>query len=71
MYPEKVTYNFENLFNGDKALGDAMNKVLNDNNMVIFEDVKQGYEASFDIIFKDLVNKIFARIPLNEIFVYD
>lgn len=71
LVPEKAEYRFENLFNGDKQLGDAMNKILNDNEKEIFKDVGSGYGDSFALLFKDMANKIFARVPTNEIFIYD
>lgn len=67
--PEKMTFRFDNLFNGDKRLGDEINKVLNENWDSIFNDVKAGYDESFGLIFKDLANRVFTRVPFNEIFL--
>lgn len=68
--PEKMTFNFENLFNGDKRLGDEINKVINENWEAIFNDVRSSYEESFGLIFKDLGNRVFSRVPYNELFIF-
>lgn len=67
--PEKMTFKFDNLFNGDQRLGDEINKVLNENWETLFNDVKPSYDESFALIFKDLTNRVFNRVPFNEIFV--
>lgn len=64
-----MTFKFDNLFNGDKKLGDEINKVLNENWESLFNDVKAGYDESFALIFKDLANRVFNRVPFNEIFI--
>lgn len=71
MDAEKFIFLLENLFGGEKALGDAMNKLLNENGRDLFLDVRKGYEDSFSIIFKELTNNIFTKIPLNEIFIFN
>lgn len=67
--PEKMTFKFDNLFNGDQRLGDEINKVLNENWDAIFNDVKPSYDQTFGLIFKDLANRVFTRVPFNEIFL--
>lgn len=67
--PEKVIFKFDNLFDGDERLGKEINNVLNDNNKEVFGDVREGYEKSFGLIFKDLANRVFSRVPLKDIFL--
>lgn len=67
--PKKMTFKFDNLFNGDQRLGDEINKVLNENWESLYNDVKPGYDESFALVFKDLANRVFNRVPFNEIFV--
>jgi hypothetical protein len=38
--PELISFNFENLFDGNKELGDNTNQVLSDNWKEVFDDVK-------------------------------
>ncbi|KAK5638094.1 hypothetical protein RI129_012389 [Pyrocoelia pectoralis] len=66
--PAMVRYDFENLFNGDGALGDSMNAVLNDNWQDIYEDVQPGYEEALGEVFKSLANLFFTKIPYDEMF---
>lgn len=69
MVPESMSCKFENLFNGDKQLGDTMNKLMNDNSKEFFKEVGVGYVDSFALVFKDMAAKIFGRVPTNEIFI--
>lgn len=69
--PERVYMNFENLFNGDKILADNMNAFLNENWEIVFNELKSGYEDTFGLVFKDITNKLFTKIPLRTIFLQD
>ncbi|KPJ13402.1 Protein takeout [Papilio machaon] len=66
--PERVILHFSNLFNGDKALGDNMNKFLNQNSDLVFNELKESYEKSLSSVFQDVTNKIFDKVPMNKIF---
>nr|CAH7712250.1 unnamed protein product [Callosobruchus chinensis] len=67
--PEKMTYKFDNLFDGDKALGDNINQVLNENWSDVFSDVREGYEKGIGAIFHNLANRVFSIVPLEEIYL--
>ncbi|KAF7285514.1 protein takeout-like [Rhynchophorus ferrugineus] len=67
--PGKVSYQFDNLFDGQKELGDNINKVLNESWEEVFNDVRDGYEKSLGIIFNDLANRILSKVPEKEIFL--
>lgn len=66
--PGKVTYNFENLFNGNKRLGDEMNKLMNENWKEIYEEVDGDFNLALQIVFQDYANKIFTQVPYDELF---
>ncbi|EEZ97638.2 protein takeout [Tribolium castaneum] len=66
--PGSVFFNFENLFNGDKKLGDNINKVLNENSKQVFDDVKEGYAQAFGSIVKQILNNLFAKVSIEEAF---
>jgi len=66
--PKRVTFDFKNLFDGNKELGDGMNNVLNENWKEVFNDVKSGYKDAIGAIFIDIGNRIFKKVPLEEIF---
>ncbi|KAF5284906.1 hypothetical protein FQA39_LY16861 [Lamprigera yunnana] len=66
--PEEVRFEFRNLFNGDEQLGNEMNKLLNENWKEVFYDVVHAYEEAVGAVFKLYINKIFNKIPYDEIF---
>jgi len=69
MDPDRVTFQFDNLFDGDKQLGDNINKVLNENGLEVFNDVKPGYEKGFALIFKGMANRILPKVAVKDIFL--
>lgn len=69
--PEKMRYQFDDLFDGDERLGGEINKVMNENWQSIFNDVRDGYERSFGLIFKGLADSLFGRVPIKEIFILE
>lgn len=58
----------ENLFNGDKALGDNMNKFLNDNWEILLAEMQPAFEANLAAAFKEITNRIFIKTPIDSIF---
>ncbi|KAK4878664.1 hypothetical protein RN001_011170 [Aquatica leii] len=68
MAPKKMETIFENLFDGDAAMGAEMNKLINDNWVEVFSDVKNGYEEAFGLIFKNVANQIFKKVAFNDMF---
>jgi hypothetical protein len=69
--PKRATFDFQNLFNGDALLGKTMNEILNTNWQLILTELLPSYEAKFGLIFKEIANKIFSSVPMNEIFLDD
>ncbi|CAG9861419.1 unnamed protein product [Phyllotreta striolata] len=55
----------DDLFNGDKDLGEAMNVFLNDNWRQIASEIKPVLEDNIAMIFKKFANKIFHKYPRN------
>ncbi|KAB0797581.1 hypothetical protein PPYR_08574 [Photinus pyralis] len=62
-----ATIKLENLFNGDKHLGDTMNSFLNDNWQNVAKEIKPVLEDNVAKIFKKMANRIFSKYPLNVI----
>ncbi|XP_041972265.1 protein takeout-like [Aricia agestis] len=67
--PKQVTLHFTDLFNGDKVLGDNMNMFLNANSELVFNELKESYEAGLSDLFKNVTNNIFDKVPMNQIFI--
>lgn len=61
---------FENLFNGNKALGDNMNQFLNENWNDIFNEIKGPLLKGFGRVFSTIIGHVFSGIPYNELFSF-
>ncbi|KAH8267635.1 hypothetical protein KR018_010715, partial [Drosophila ironensis] len=68
MKPESIQFHFGNLFNGDKALGDNMNKFLNENSEAIYKETGSAIEAAFGKRFAELVKDVFSSRPYDSLF---
>lgn len=68
LVPARVHLHFENLFNGDRLLGNQMNRFMNDNWELIFNELKGGYEETLSYVFKEVTNKLFSKVPMDQIF---
>ncbi|BES99102.1 JHBP [Nesidiocoris tenuis] len=64
---ENLVMQFDNLFNGDKALGDNMNKFLNQNWKEILHELKPNIAATFAVAFREISNRLFSRITKPQI----
>uniref|UniRef100_A0A1B0BD96 Haemolymph juvenile hormone binding protein n=1 Tax=Glossina palpalis gambiensis TaxID=67801 RepID=A0A1B0BD96_9MUSC len=66
--PQSFIYHFDNLFNGDKALGDNMNKFLNDNWKEIFSELKVSMEKEFGAVVGKVISQVFTKLPYAKYF---
>ncbi|CAG9853592.1 unnamed protein product [Phyllotreta striolata] len=67
--PDRMTYKFDNLFNGEERLANNILNVLNENWNEVFTDVRDGYEKSFGLIFHGLANRVFSKVAVADIFM--
>ncbi|KAB0796070.1 hypothetical protein PPYR_10131 [Photinus pyralis] len=67
--PATGTYKFENLFGGDDQKAEILHRVLNENAIEIFNDVRVGYEESVGQVVKKTINSIFAKVPFKDLFL--
>lgn len=67
--PKYVTFDFENLFNGDKVLGDTMNQFMNQNWKAVFNGLIPEYAKFFGSKFISVANNVFQKVPLKNIFL--
>jgi hypothetical protein len=58
----------DNLFNGNKALGDNMNLFLNENWQIILQELKPPVREALAQIFASLVNRVFDKLPYVDMF---
>lgn len=66
--PKHIYYHFDNLFNGDKALGDNMNAFLNDNWEPIYKEVQESFQNAFAEIFQKIISDVFSKYPYDKFF---
>lgn len=61
-------FQFNNLFNGDKILGETVNRFLNENSRQAFQAYKYLPEQAFSLLFKDISNKVYRQFAFKELF---
>lgn len=66
--PGKMIFNFGNLFNGDKILGETMNAFLNENWKEIYQEVRATFTKAFAQIFSSVINTVFSKYPYEKYF---
>ena len=62
-----ATIHMDNLFNGNKALGDTMNRFISENWKVVYSELKPVINEAVSTIFKNVVEKIFNKFSLDEL----
>ncbi|XP_060533110.1 protein takeout-like [Cylas formicarius] len=65
---DNLALNFENLFDGNKLLGDNLNKVINEEWRVLFEDVVDEVDKQYSAVELKYAQKLFDRLPVKYIF---
>ncbi|XP_073822894.1 protein takeout-like [Musca autumnalis] len=66
--PKQIIYKVDNLFNGDKTLGDNMNLFLNENWPDIYQEVKESLAKGFSEIYADVINQVLSKYPYEKFF---
>ncbi|KAK9497011.1 hypothetical protein O3M35_012805 [Rhynocoris fuscipes] len=64
----KAIIHFNNLFNGNKELGDAMNKFMSENWEAVYKELKPVVNEAVSAILKDVAEKVFSKFPMDELF---
>ncbi|CAD7093430.1 unnamed protein product [Hermetia illucens] len=65
----RLRVNFENLFNGDKALGDNMNLFINENWKEIFAEINQSIAEAISEVLLIAIQGPFSAIPYRKLFL--
>lgn len=66
---QQLHMKLENLFNGDKKLSDNMNTFLNENWRDILKELKPSISFAIEEIFKSIINRVFIKVPYEELFL--
>uniref|UniRef100_A0A336MAX7 CSON013082 protein n=1 Tax=Culicoides sonorensis TaxID=179676 RepID=A0A336MAX7_CULSO len=64
-----VFIDLENLFNGNKVLGEGMNKFLNENWMELWKELRPAFIKTFGNIGIDVANTVFQRNTFKKLFL--
>ncbi|XP_026278822.1 protein takeout-like [Frankliniella occidentalis] len=67
--PKTISMDLKGLFGDEGRLGGQLNTFLNQNALTIFEEIGGAFEDAFGAVFKDITNRVFSKVPLNEIFI--
>ncbi|XP_023309700.1 protein takeout-like isoform X1 [Anoplophora glabripennis] len=62
-------YHFDNLFNGDKLLGDQTNAFLNEHASDVNEDLGESISQTISAVVTNIIQRILAVVPYDEIFI--
>uniref|UniRef100_T1GU87 Hemolymph juvenile hormone-binding protein n=1 Tax=Megaselia scalaris TaxID=36166 RepID=T1GU87_MEGSC len=65
---DKMKLNLENLFNGDKVLGEVGNNIINDNQDLYLQEIIPGLEKGLSKKFLDIANQILETATYDEMF---
>jgi Haemolymph juvenile hormone binding protein (JHBP) len=67
--PKRVSFRFDNLFNGDKTLGETMIRFMNENWEPVFYGLIPPYEDKFGEKFRSVANILFHQVPFKLVFL--
>ncbi|XP_060873554.1 protein takeout-like isoform X2 [Metopolophium dirhodum] len=64
----RINIKFDNLFNGNKVLGNHMNNFLNENWRELFDEMQSGFEQALSFTFMGIIQQFLNQVPLKQIF---
>lgn len=65
----RIHFQFDNLYNGDKLLGDSTNSFLNENWNDIFNEIKMNIFDAFTLIAENTLRNVFNKVPYKDLFL--
>lgn len=66
---DRVYIKLNNLFNGNKVLGDMMNDMMNENWKELFNELNSAFVNSFGAICLKAANGVFSKNPVHKLFL--
>ncbi|XP_063930464.1 uncharacterized protein LOC135142650 [Zophobas morio] len=63
-----IEFDLQNLFDGDEEAADRVKKIIRENALEIFGDVKPGYEEAFGLIFASIFDRFLGKVPAAYLF---
>lgn len=71
LFLHRVYMNFENLFNGDKLLGDTTNLFLNENWEDVINELKPALRDAIGAIAGNVIKSVFSKFPYSNYWLDD
>ena len=68
MQAKDIDFDLQNLFDGDEKSAAQVKRLIKENVLEIFDDVKPGYEEAFGKIFAYIFETILEKVPVFDIF---
>ncbi|XP_030751750.1 uncharacterized protein LOC115879198 [Sitophilus oryzae] len=65
----RAIFDFDNLFNGNKEMGDQVNQFLNDNQQDVVKELGGTVKGTISAIIRQVAGEILANIPFRELFI--
>lgn len=66
----RIIFDFQNLYKGDKLLGDSTNRFLNENWNDIFKEIKANIFDAYTLIAENTLRNVFNKVPYNDLFAH-
>nr|XP_013111117.1 unnamed protein product [Stomoxys calcitrans] len=66
--PDQIKFRLDNLFNGDKTLGDNINLFLNENWRELYAETKTNLLKPSSIVMKNIINSFLDNHPYEHFF---
>lgn len=67
-FSHRMYFHLENLFNGDRFLGDTTNRFLNDNWRDVYSEMRPALAKTIAVMNKSVVKPVFDKIPYKELY---
>lgn len=67
--PEKVEMDFSGRFSDNEQLSQQISKTLKENQKMLYAELQSSYAQAFASIHQQLHNRVYSKIPLNEIYL--
>ena len=65
---EHAHFYFDNLFGGNKELGDNVNSVINDNWKQVLDELNPVYNEIVEKVLTGMMEKVWMKVSLEELF---
>ncbi|KAK9873316.1 hypothetical protein WA026_021807 [Henosepilachna vigintioctopunctata] len=69
MKVKHASYKFTDIFGKNTEIGKSLNKVLNENWKIVYDELVPSYTEAYAQVMMQMMNRLFAKVPLSEIFL--